>query len=106
MCASTVSSKMLVTIAEIEGFYFEDTLTGFKRIGWIRRLFGCEQGMNKRRRCLRQRWLTSDGNYGRTLQSVCMEMVGFWLGLKQEIYNYKILYERKHENTFTLDDPI
>ena len=29
--------------AEIEGFYFEDALTGFKRIGWIRRLFGCEQ---------------------------------------------------------------
>lgn len=32
MCASTVSSKMLGAIAEKEGFYFEDTLTGFK---WI-----------------------------------------------------------------------
>jgi len=33
MCASTVSSKMLAAIAETEGFYFEDTLTGFKWIG-------------------------------------------------------------------------
>lgn len=33
MCASTVSSKMLATIAKVEGFYFEETLTGFKWIG-------------------------------------------------------------------------
>lgn len=33
MCASTVSSKMLSTIAETEGFLFNDTLTGFKYIG-------------------------------------------------------------------------
>lgn len=33
MCASTVSSKMLAEIATREGFYFEDTLTGFKWIG-------------------------------------------------------------------------
>jgi phosphomannomutase len=33
MCASTVSSKMLAEIARVEGFYFEDTLTGFKWIG-------------------------------------------------------------------------
>ncbi|KAJ3102159.1 Phosphoglucomutase-3 [Phlyctochytrium bullatum] len=30
MVASTVSSKMLRSMAEIEGFYFEETLTGFK----------------------------------------------------------------------------
>jgi phosphoglucomutase/phosphoglucomutase/phosphopentomutase len=33
MCASTVSSQMLRTIATVEGFHFEDTLTGFKWIG-------------------------------------------------------------------------
>jgi phosphomannomutase len=33
MCASTVSSGMLREIARVEGFYFEDTLTGFKWIG-------------------------------------------------------------------------
>lgn len=33
MCASTVSSKMLSEIARVEGFHFEDTLTGFKWIG-------------------------------------------------------------------------
>lgn len=33
MCASTVSSKMLAEVARVEGFYFEDTLTGFKWIG-------------------------------------------------------------------------
>ena len=33
MCASTVSSQMLRQIAKIEGFHFEDTLTGFKWIG-------------------------------------------------------------------------
>lgn len=33
MCASTVSSKMLAEIARVEGFHFEDTLTGFKWIG-------------------------------------------------------------------------
>lgn len=33
MCASTVSSKMLSTIGEKEGFKFEETLTGFKWIG-------------------------------------------------------------------------
>ncbi|GAA5929729.1 phosphoribomutase PRM15 [Sporobolomyces koalae] len=33
MCASTVSSKMLRSIAEKEGFLFRDTLTGFKWIG-------------------------------------------------------------------------
>lgn len=33
MCASTVSSKMLAEIAKVEGFHFEDTLTGFKWIG-------------------------------------------------------------------------
>jgi phosphoglucomutase/phosphoglucomutase/phosphopentomutase len=33
MCASTVSSKLLETIAKKEGFHFEDTLTGFKWIG-------------------------------------------------------------------------
>jgi phosphomannomutase len=33
MCASTVSSRMLAEIAAREGFYFEDTLTGFKWIG-------------------------------------------------------------------------
>jgi phosphomannomutase len=33
MCASTVSSKMLAEIAHVEGFHFEDTLTGFKWIG-------------------------------------------------------------------------
>lgn len=33
MCASTASSKMLATIAKVEGFHFQDTLTGFKWIG-------------------------------------------------------------------------
>jgi phosphomannomutase len=33
MCASTASSKMLATIAAVEGFHFEETLTGFKWIG-------------------------------------------------------------------------
>lgn len=33
MCASTVSSNMLREIAKVEGFHFEDTLTGFKWIG-------------------------------------------------------------------------
>jgi phosphomannomutase len=33
MCASTASSKMLATIARVEGFHFQDTLTGFKWIG-------------------------------------------------------------------------
>ncbi|CAJ1962439.1 unnamed protein product [Cylindrotheca closterium] len=33
MCGSTVSSKMLAEIARVEGFHFEDTLTGFKWIG-------------------------------------------------------------------------
>lgn len=33
MCASTVSSNMLAEVARVEGFYFEDTLTGFKWIG-------------------------------------------------------------------------
>eukprot|EP00043_Microstomoeca_roanoka_P008917 m.85512 g.85512 ORF g.85512 m.85512 type:complete len:598 (-) comp14428_c0_seq1:532-2325(-) len=33
MVASTVSSKMLGTMANAEGFYFEDTLTGFKWMG-------------------------------------------------------------------------
>ena len=33
MCASTVSSKLLAQIARVEGFKFEDTLTGFKWIG-------------------------------------------------------------------------
>jgi len=54
MCASTVSSKMLAAIAEIEGFYFEDTLTGFKWIGsrlvelkeeGYRSLFGYEEAI-------------------------------------------------------------
>jgi len=30
MLASTVSSKMLETVAKKEGFRFEETLTGFK----------------------------------------------------------------------------
>ncbi|ORY87393.1 hypothetical protein BCR35DRAFT_320944 [Leucosporidium creatinivorum] len=33
MCASTVSSKMLRTVAKKEGFVFRDTLTGFKYLG-------------------------------------------------------------------------
>ncbi|GAA5958555.1 hypothetical protein JCM10213_001808, partial [Rhodosporidiobolus nylandii] len=33
MCASTVSSKMLRSMAEKEGFVFRETLTGFKWIG-------------------------------------------------------------------------
>lgn len=33
MCASTVSSKMLKEIARVEGFLFDETLTGFKWIG-------------------------------------------------------------------------
>lgn len=33
MCASTVSSKMLRTMGEKEGFVFRETLTGFKWIG-------------------------------------------------------------------------
>ena len=33
MLASTVSSKLLRSIANIEGFKFEETLTGFKWIG-------------------------------------------------------------------------
>lgn len=33
MLSSTVSSKILQTIAEREGFYFEETLTGFKWMG-------------------------------------------------------------------------
>lgn len=33
MLSSTVSSQMIKRMAEIEGFYFEDTLTGFKWIG-------------------------------------------------------------------------
>ena len=30
MCASTVSSKMLESMAKKEGFQFRETLTGFK----------------------------------------------------------------------------
>jgi len=33
MIASTVSSKMLASMAAVEGFHFQDTLTGFKWIG-------------------------------------------------------------------------
>eukprot|EP00538_Stauroneis_constricta_P011357 CAMPEP_0119546788 /NCGR_PEP_ID=MMETSP1352-20130426/1048_1 /TAXON_ID=265584 /ORGANISM="Stauroneis constricta, Strain CCMP1120" /LENGTH=642 /DNA_ID=CAMNT_0007591515 /DNA_START=81 /DNA_END=2009 /DNA_ORIENTATION=+ len=33
MCASTASSKLLKQIADVEGFHFEDTMTGFKWIG-------------------------------------------------------------------------
>jgi phosphomannomutase len=33
MCASTVSSRLLSEMARVEGFYYEDTLTGFKWIG-------------------------------------------------------------------------
>jgi len=33
MCASLVSSRLLSEIARVEGFYYEDTLTGFKWIG-------------------------------------------------------------------------
>ena len=33
MCASTVSSKILAVMAQVEGFRFEETLTGFKWIG-------------------------------------------------------------------------
>ncbi|GAX24629.1 phosphoglucomutase / phosphopentomutase [Fistulifera solaris] len=33
MCASTVSSKFLLEMARVEGFKFEETLTGFKWIG-------------------------------------------------------------------------
>lgn len=33
MLASTVSSKMLRRMAEVEGFLFDETLTGFKWIG-------------------------------------------------------------------------
>lgn len=54
MCASTVSSKMLAEIARVEGFWFEDTLTGFKWIGsrgqelskqGYRHLFGYEEAI-------------------------------------------------------------
>jgi phosphomannomutase len=54
MCGSTVSSKMLAEIARVEGFYFEDTLTGFKWIGSrsaelsagkYRNLFGYEEAI-------------------------------------------------------------
>ena len=54
MCASTVSSKMLAQIAKVEGFHFEDTLTGFKWIGsralalnseGFRNLFGYEEAI-------------------------------------------------------------
>ena len=30
MLSSTVSSRILATMAKIEGFHFEETLTGFK----------------------------------------------------------------------------
>lgn len=33
MLASTVSSKMLKKMANVEGFYYEETLTGFKWLG-------------------------------------------------------------------------
>lgn len=33
MLASTVSSKMLARMAEVEGFRFDETLTGFKWLG-------------------------------------------------------------------------
>lgn len=33
VCASTVSSKLLAEIARVEGFHWEETLTGFKWIG-------------------------------------------------------------------------
>mmetsp|Transcript_6094 Transcript_6094/g.17063 ORF Transcript_6094/g.17063 Transcript_6094/m.17063 type:complete len:638 (+) Transcript_6094:162-2075(+) len=54
MVASTVSSSMLSVIAKREGFYFEDTLTGFKWIGskavdlnssGYRTLFGYEEAI-------------------------------------------------------------
>lgn len=55
MCGSTVSSKMLGEIAKVEGFHFEDTLTGFKWIGsrsqglskneGYRNLFGYEEAI-------------------------------------------------------------
>lgn len=37
MLASTVSSKMLRAMAEIEGFNFVETLTGFKWMGKLKR---------------------------------------------------------------------
>lgn len=33
MLSTAVSSKMLSTMAKVEGFYFEETLTGFKWLG-------------------------------------------------------------------------
>ena len=33
MLASTVSSKLLQSMANVEGFHFEETLTGFKWMG-------------------------------------------------------------------------
>lgn len=44
MCASTVSSKMLAEIARVEGFLFEETLTGFKWIGSRAETLSREQG--------------------------------------------------------------
>lgn len=44
MCASTVSSSMLAEIAKVEGFHFEDTLTGFKWIGAKASALDKEQG--------------------------------------------------------------
>jgi phosphoglucomutase / phosphopentomutase len=39
LLASTVSSKMLKSIATIEGLNFEETLTGFKWMGKFRKVF-------------------------------------------------------------------
>jgi phosphomannomutase len=44
MCASTVSLKMLSEIARVEGFLFEETLTGFKWIGSRAETLSREQG--------------------------------------------------------------
>ncbi|KAI9697503.1 MAG: Phosphoglucomutase-3 [Bogoriella megaspora] len=43
MLASTVSSRMLSVMAAKEGFYFEETLTGFKWLGNIAKSLGARQ---------------------------------------------------------------
>ena len=44
MCASMVSSKMLSKIAQVEGFLFEEMLTGLKWIGSHAETLSQEQG--------------------------------------------------------------
>lgn len=76
MCASTVSSKMLRSMAEKEGFRFEETLTGFKCV-YIRSLCRCAH-LSTRTFC---RWIGNElqalGDQGYAPWFAYEEAIGF-----------------------------